>query len=198
MVPYVKPPEKIPLFLRLAIWIAESKTKNKMLPARILAWLPKAAVSSGILEALITHKEKGLSRRFLKLIRMQVSFYASCPFCIDMNSFEFERYNITKQEIEVLQGKRLADTVKSINKKEALVLEYVKQVTGTPISIKYSTVNRLKELFTERQFVVICTTIAQVNYWTRLIQSLGIPPAGFLSSCDVLDIDKYRTLKKDK
>ncbi len=194
MQPFIEPPKKIPLFLRLAIRIAENTTKKKMLPARILAWLPKAAVGSGVLEALIAHKEKGLSKRFLKLIRMQVSFYASCPFCIDLNSFEFEKYNIIDQEIEALQGKRKLNSVNSFSRNEITTMEYVRQITSTPIRIKEEIVSKMKKLFTNRQFVVICTTIAQVNYWARLVQSLGIPPAGFSANCDILEIEKYRTV----
>ena len=35
-----------------------------------------------------------------------------------------------------------------------------------------------------------------LNFWARLIQGLGIPPAGFHDACAVLDPDKYGTLKK--
>ena len=34
-------------------------------------------------------------------------------------------------------------------------------------------------LFTEREVVILATTAAQVNFWARTIQALGIPPAGF-------------------
>ena len=44
--------------------------------------------------------------RLLKLVRMQVSFMASCPFCIDMNSFEYGKLGIDDREIEALQGLR--------------------------------------------------------------------------------------------
>ena len=40
-------------------------------------------------------------------------------------------------------------------------------------------VERVKSAFTEREFVILASTAAQVNYWARLIQALGIPPAGF-------------------
>ena len=33
--------------------------------------------------------------------------------------------------------------------------------------------------------VTIASTSAQVNYWTRLIQALGVPPAGFSDKCDI-------------
>jgi hypothetical protein len=39
-------------------------------------------------------------------------------------------------------------------------------------------ITELKEHFNEREIVILATTAAQVNYWTRLIQALGCPPAG--------------------
>jgi len=39
--------------------------------------------------------------------------------------------------------------------------------------------------FTEREMVVLASTAAQVNYWARLIQALGIPPAGFSDGCSI-------------
>ena len=55
---FIPPPDKIPLFIRLGVWLAERKTRKQMLVPRILAWYPKAALSSGVLEALITHQDK--------------------------------------------------------------------------------------------------------------------------------------------
>jgi alkylhydroperoxidase family enzyme len=38
----------------------------------------------------------------------------------------------------------------------------------------------IKANFNEREIVILATTAAQVNYWARLIQALGAPPAGFM------------------
>lgn len=78
---YIDPPERIPLLLRLGIWIAERKTGKSMLAARILTWYPKAALGAGVMESLVAHEEGAATARLLKLLRMQVSFTASCPFC---------------------------------------------------------------------------------------------------------------------
>jgi alkylhydroperoxidase family enzyme len=166
-----------------------------MLPARILAWYPKAALGAGFLEALVAHEDRGISRRLLKLLRMQVSFCASCPFCIDMNSAEFEKEGIGGEEIEALQGRRALEEVASFSEEERLALMYAREVTSTPIALRKETVTGMKTAYSERQFVIIASTIAQVNYWTRLIQSLGIPPAGFSETCDFLRLEDYTTLR---
>lgn len=36
-----------------------------------------------------------------------------------------------------------------------------------------------------------CGEAARVNFWARLIQSLGVPPAGFSAECSILNLDSY-------
>jgi hypothetical protein len=37
----------------------------------------------------------------------------------------------------------------------------------------------LRQRFSDREIVVLAATIAQVNYWARLNNGLGIPSGGF-------------------
>lgn len=41
-------------------------------------------------------------------------------------------------------------------------------------------IRKLKDSFAQREIVVLASTAVQVNYWARLIQPLGTPPAGFM------------------
>jgi hypothetical protein len=96
---YIMPPKRIPLLLRIGIMISKKVTKKDLLAPKLLAWYPKVAVSSGVLEALVAHGKKDLNARILKLIRIQTSICVACPFCIDMNSFEYEKDGITIEEM---------------------------------------------------------------------------------------------------
>lgn len=192
---YIRPPPRIPWLLRLAIWYSEKKTGKEMLVARILAWVPKAAIGSGLLESLVVHKDKSVSERLLKLVRLQVSFKASCPFCIDMNAEQYAKLNITRQEIEVLQGLADMDSVKSLSDREKWALQYALALTRTPVEIPEALQKGVLEAFDERELVVLVTTIAQVNFWARLIQGVGVPPAGFSSACTELRLAEYTTRK---
>lgn len=55
----------------------------------------------------------------------------------------------------------------------------------TPPIFPNDFINDLKKNFSEKEIVILSSTIAQVNYWARLIQGLGIPPAGFSEKCDI-------------
>lgn len=174
--PYIEPPLKLPLFFRIVAWFTEKKTKKQMLVPRILSWYPKAAISSGIFESLITHKDKQISARLLQMIRLQVSITIGCPFCIDMNQSNCEKNGITEHELDAMQNGDFAE-VNSFSQREIIALNLVLAMTRTPVQIIDSEMLVAKEQFSEREIVIITTTIAQVNYWARLIKGLGVPVA---------------------
>ncbi|HEY5584496.1 MAG TPA: carboxymuconolactone decarboxylase family protein [Ruminiclostridium sp.] len=182
---FIKPPNKIPLFLKLGIWISQKVTGKDLLVAKLLSWYPKAAVGSAILESFVAHRDKDIDERILKLIRMQASFSACCPFCIDMNSFEFEKQGITMEELKALQGTLNLAEVTTFSKREVLAIEYARLISRTPLGFPREFIDELRENFKEREIVILASTVAQVNYWARLIQALGIPPAGFSEQCIV-------------
>ncbi len=176
--------------------LVERQLGKPLLANRILAWYPKAFWGSGLLEALVAHDEPQVPRRLLKLVRVYVSFLASCPFCIDMNSQHYAEEGITDDEILALRGLKAFAGVPSLSKAELAALAYVKCATSTPVSFTAEVINALRSSFSDRAIVVIASTCAQVNFWTRLIQSLGVQPAGFSGECSILELEKYRSLRE--
>jgi alkylhydroperoxidase family enzyme len=182
---FIEPPVRIPFYLRIGIWISKKVTGRDLLPARILAWYPKAAIGSGALESLVAHHDGMIDERMLKIVRIQASYAAACTFCIDMNSFQYDETHITKDELMVLQGRKTQDEVQTFSEREKLAIQYAKLVSQTPLQFPRSFIEELKRCFNEREIVILASTAAQVNYWARLIQALGIPPAGFSNQCDL-------------
>jgi alkylhydroperoxidase family enzyme len=78
-----------------------------------------------------------------------------------------------------LQGRKDIKSVPSLTGREILAINYAKLISQTPLKFPVDFISDLKDNFTEREIVIIASTAAQVNYWARLIQALGIPPAGF-------------------
>ncbi|ACN84100.1 hypothetical protein SZ40_01005 [Brachyspira hyodysenteriae] len=181
---YIKPPKKIPFFLKFPMWIAKKKVKKDLLLPKILAWNPKTAISSGVMEALITHNDKEVPKRLLKLIRIQISIDVACPFCIDMNSFEYDKENVTDEEIKYLQNKDI-DACPTLSNKEKIALKYISAITKTPVIISEELITEVKKEYSERAILILASTAAQVNYWARLIRGLGVPTAGFTNICKI-------------
>jgi alkylhydroperoxidase family enzyme len=176
---FIEPPKKISLLLRLGILVSEKITGRMMLPARILAWYPKVAIGSGVLELLVAHHDGKLDERMLKLVRMAASFAAACPFCIDMNSYEHESLGITADEVLALRGQLNLENIQTFSERECLAIQYAQLVSQTPLKFLPDFIDQIKTNFDEREMVILASTAAQVNYWARLIQALGIPPAGY-------------------
>jgi alkylhydroperoxidase family enzyme len=192
---YIEPPARIPIILRALLWLVERRMGRTLMANRILGWYPRAFYGSGIMEALVAHDDPDVPPRLLGLVRISTSFLVSCPFCIDLNARGFQRKGITDQEIRALQGKIPLDDVPTLTGREKAALRYVRCMCRTPVEFTAQAVEDLKAHFTPRGAVIVTSTCAQVNFWSRLIQSLGVPPAGFTAECTVLDLDAYTTLK---
>ena len=175
-------PRRMNPLLRLGVRIAERATGRRMEPARLLAWYPKAAIGSGLLEMLVSHREP--SERLLKLVRITASITANCEFCVDMNSFEHDGAGISDAELAALAGGD-PDAVETFTARERLAIEYTQRISSSPLVFPAEHQALLREEFSERELVILATTAAQVNYWARVIQGLGIPPAGFTAACRV-------------
>jgi alkylhydroperoxidase family enzyme len=184
---YIEPPRRIPLLLRIALSLVERRLGTKLLANRILAWYPKALVGSGIMEALIAHDEPEVPRRLLGLIRISTSILVSCAFCLDLNSRDFKGKGITDEEMLALQGKLALEKVASFTEAERAALRYVACICSTPLSFSPEAIAGMKRHFSERGIVIVASTSAQVNFWARMIQSLGVTPAGFSAQCVVPD-----------
>ena len=184
---FIKPPAKIAWPLKIGIAISKKITGKDILIAKLLAWYPKAAIGSGLLEALVAHHDQNISNRILKLVRIQASFSASCPFCIDMNAFEYEKFGITDEEFAALKNQSDLLTVESLSTREKLAIEYARLISQTPLAFPSVLIDQIKAEYKEREIVILASTAAQVNYWARLNSALGVPPAGFTETCDLAD-----------
>ncbi len=85
----------------------------------------------------------------------------------------------------VLQGRKAVEQVQTFSERERLAMQYARLISQTPLQFPRSFIEELKQHFNEREIVILASTAAQVNYWARLIQALGIPPAGFSNQCDL-------------
>lgn len=182
---FINPPVKIPFYIQIGIWISKKVTKKDLLAPKLLAWYPKVAMSSGVLESMVAHGKKDLNSRVLKLVRIQASLCVACPFCVDMNSFEYEKDGITTEEMQGLDGHVELSEILTFSDKEKLAIEYVKMISQTPVIIPIALMDELKQVYTEREIVILASTAAQVNYWARMLVALGVPPAGFSQNCNI-------------
>lgn len=194
----VNPPSPLPWYFKPFIKIADKKAHKKMLMGRVLTWSPHIAISSALLELYI---EKGASRslekRMVTLIRMMVSYTVPSPFAIDINTYQYKKYHITKEEIEGIRGLKPLEHITSLHEKERVALHYAQALSKTPLVVQQSQLDDLRRLFSEKEIIAITTLTAKVNYWARLFEALRIAPAG-LSDDPVLHQKEYETLLQEE
>lgn len=174
----VQPPARPPWYLRPALWLARRVTGKDPLPGRLLAWAPKAAFSVGLFEAAAPHGPKDLDTRVLAIARIVSSVVAGCPFCVDMNAATWQRAQLTVEELQALLA---VDEAKwtALPPRELAAARYAKALSGTPVVVDEALRAQLVAVFSPKELVVLAHTIAQVNYWSRFNQGLGVPAAGF-------------------
>lgn len=181
---YIAPPSRLPWYLRPFLWLGDKVAGKKLLPGRLLAWAPRVAFASGILETAAVKAEGNLTARILKLLRLQVSLSASCAFCFDMNAAGYDQAGLTPAEIQALQKLTPPQKIRSLSPAERAAIQFAREVTATPIAMRAKTAEELRAHFSEREYLLIAATCAQVNYWARFMQGLGVPPAGFSKECN--------------
>ena len=190
---FISPPKKIPAFSRFLLGIAEREFDKELPPGRILTWSTNLGIASGALELYI---EKGagkiLEPRMVYLVRMQVSFSASCPFAIDVNSAFYAKHSITPDEIKAMQRLIPYDEVASFSELERVALGYVHAATITPPRFDEPLLSDVRRLFTHEEIVALAALAAKVNYWARFIEAMRIAPIGYTDD-PLLMLDSYRT-----
>lgn len=176
----IRPPRRMNPLLRLGVWASDRATGRRLAVPRLLAWYPRAAIGAGAMEALVAHDEP--SARLLKLVRVTASLTTNCPFCVDMNSFEADAAGVSSTELAGLQrwiGGLDATPPPSLDARETAAVDYARALSSTPVAVSEAQKDAMTRLFSERELVIVATTTAQVNFWARTIQGLGIAPAGF-------------------
>lgn len=173
----LSPPGHIPFILRPALFITEKIIGKKMYAPRILAWSVSSAIAAAFLEAGVEFAaSRAASKRIATLVRMQVSLTSGCPFCIDMNSFEYQKQGITDDEAASLKQKSL-QSCPAFSETEKALLQWVEQISGTPIDVDPKLLEYLIHELGEKEVVVLGALAAKVNFWARLIQAYQVPQA---------------------
>jgi AhpD family alkylhydroperoxidase len=157
------------------LWLTRRITGKDPMPARLLTYFPKGAIGAGVFE-LTAAGGGDLDARCLAVARIVASTVGGCPFCVDMNAATWKRAGLRAEELPVVFGAGPYDV---LGAREAVAARYARALSSTPVLLDEPLVQQLRAQFTPRELVVLATTIAQVNYWTRFNQGLGVPAAGF-------------------
>jgi len=190
--PFVQPPSKLPFPWGWLLKRVEKSLGKPLTANRILTWSPRLLLGTGLMEALVIHDDPEVPRRLLRLIRIFVAYQVSCPFCIDMDAHGYQDDGVTDNEVRALASAGF-ETQKTFSDAERAALRYAACLSGTPLKFPAAVIGEMKRHFSDRAFTVIAGTAAQVNFWARLIQGLGVSEAGFSADLKLLELERFRT-----
>lgn len=177
---FLEPPRRPPWWLLPGLWLTRKITGKDPLPARLLTHFPKGAVGAGIFEALTAHAPGDLDARTLAVARITASAAAGCPFCVDMNAATWRGARLSPAELAQVLAFVVDDApLSGLGAREEAAARYARALSLTPVVVDEALRSALFAVFSPREVIVLATTIAQVNYWSRFNQGLGVPSAGF-------------------
>ncbi len=168
-------PPNPPWWLRALISLTRRVTGRDTLPPRLLAWYPRGALAAGVFE-LAAPGARQLDGRLLAAARIVASTTAGCPFCLDMNAATWARAGLTREELRVLVAGQAPPT---FSRREQTAVAYAAALSLTPVQLSGELTSALATHFSAREQVMLALAIAQVNFWSRFNQGLGVPAAGF-------------------
>lgn len=157
---FIPEPRLTPL-MAVGVGIAERVVGRRLLPARLLAWFPRAAVGSAVLESLVARGRSPEQRRLLHLTRLAASIAVNCPFGSDMNGAGWRDHGVTADEVDALR--RLGSDAASFSVRERAAIDYAQLVSAGRLTFPPETVQAMRSQFSEREFVMVASTAAQVK-----------------------------------
>lgn len=117
----------------------------------------------------------GLEHTLYKLIKIRSSQINGCAFCLDMHTQDLRSKGESNQRIDLVSVWR---DVPFYSAREKAVLELTEVVTlistaGVPDGIY----RKVREHFSEKEYLTIIMAINTINNWNRLMLSAGMVPA---------------------
>ncbi|WP_127531760.1 carboxymuconolactone decarboxylase family protein [Paenibacillus kobensis] len=119
--------------------------------------------------------ESGLDRTLYELIKIRASQINGCAFCLNMHTQELRGMGESEQRVHLISVWREAPFY---TEKERAALELTEAVTRiSEAGVPQSLYERVREHFTEQEFVTLIMAINTINGWNRIAVSTGmIPP----------------------
>ncbi|MCH6266583.1 carboxymuconolactone decarboxylase family protein [Neobacillus citreus] len=122
--------------------------------------------------------KSGLDKKLYELIKIRASQINGCAFCLDMHTKDLLKMGETTQRINLISVWHEANDI--FTEKEKVVLELTEAVTlisnkGVPEELY----QKVREFFTEKEYVDLIMAINTINSWNRMAISTGMFPECF-------------------
>lgn len=123
----------------------------------------------------------GLDHKLINLVYLRASQINGCAFCVDMHVHDALTAGESAQRLHVVATWRHASHLFSKSEQSALAWTELMTACADASAADYaqrdSTLESLRQSFTEKQIVDLTIAIAAINAWNRLAVGMGREPA---------------------
>lgn len=117
------------------------------------------------------NKSTGIDRKLRELIKIRASQINGCAFCINMHTSDARKMGETEQRLYCVSAWRECTFYSDAEK---VALELTEHVTLIPnMRVPDELYSRIREFFSEKEYVDLVILINQINSWNRLSISMG-------------------------
>ena len=140
-------------------------------------------VPQGIVQAMLglerQVRQAGFDSKLLDLVRMRASQINGCAYCLDMHSKDARANGETEQRLYGLNAWR---ETPYYSPRERAALEWTEALTLVADTHAPDDVyDRLREQFSEQEFIYLTLAIVAINGWNRLNIAARTVPGGYVA-----------------
>jgi AhpD family alkylhydroperoxidase len=138
----------------------------------------RAASPAGLaaMMALNRHvQDSGLDHALLELVRIRVSQFNGCAYCIRMHLTAARLLGVEQQRLDLLVAWKDAPC---FGPQERAALDWAEALTQLPGgAVPDAAYEHVSAHFTPSQVAELAIAVAEINAWNRLMMGARVPPA---------------------
>jgi AhpD family alkylhydroperoxidase len=116
-------------------------------------------------------KSTGIDRKLRELVKIRASQINSCAFCINMHTSDARKMGETEQRLYCVSAWRECTFYSDAEKVALELTEHVTLIAN--MRVPDELYSRIREHFSEKEYVDLVILINQINSWNRLSISMG-------------------------
>jgi len=116
-------------------------------------------------------KTTAIERKLRELIKIRASQINGCAYCLNMHTIDARKMGETEQRIYCVSAWRECDFYTDAEKVALELAEHLTLVSA--MRVPDDIYNRVREHFSDKEYVDLVIMINQINSWNRLSISMG-------------------------
>ncbi len=142
-------------------------------PLQVMAHKPQVMRAAMAMYGAIHTDNPNLTEQLKELVSIRISQINGCRhYCLPYHTLQAQRHGAPAEKIEAVAHALHSDLYTPAEK---LAIEYAERITVPTMWVTDSFFNQLKQVWSDPDLVELTALIGFMNFWTKVIEALGIP-----------------------